>query len=508
MSFKCSHMLGNAAEMLFNTASRVSDRPAVIDASAGSETSYDCLRSDTLAILAQLRRHCVAPGERVAILLPRGAASAAAYFGVLAAGAAAVPVSEALKPRQIDYILRHAGARCVLSAGRLRELLPKDIPALDVEELLNDKADHAPTGPVARTGGDLAHLIYTSGSTGMPKGVAVSHGNVWAGTSAVVDYLAINKADRIASLLPFSFDYGLNQLLCSVATGATLVVERSPVPQRIVESLFAFEVSVLPAVPPLWLQLLTSERFGAERLGRLRAMTNTGGHLPKEAVCRLRHAQPEADLILMYGLTEAFRSAYLSPRLVDAKPGSIGRAIPGAEVLVLREDGTPCAAGEVGELVHRGPTVTLGYWNDPAATAERFRPNPLHPAGMPDVERVVFSGDLVYRDAAGDHFFVGRRDSLIKSLGHRVSADEVCEALYASGEIVEAIISTEPDAIRGSAIIAHVVLDKDGDLDRLKRFAARELPRHMQPVRFEKQASLARTASGKHDPRAMAVPAE
>jgi acyl-CoA synthetase (AMP-forming)/AMP-acid ligase II len=201
----------------------------------------------------------------------------------------------------------------------------------------------------------------------------------------------------------------------------------------------------------------------------------------------------------MYGLTEAFRSSYLPADRVDRKPGSIGRAIPGAELLVLREDLTPCAPGEVGQLVHRGPTVALGYWNDPEATARVYRPNPLRPDGAPDSERVVFSGDLVYRDQEGDLFFVGRDDAMIKTLGYRVSPDEVADVLYASGEVVEALVTSEPDERRGARVVAHVVMRKKGSLERLEEFARRELPRYMQPSRIEQRAELRRTPSGKHD---------
>jgi len=201
----------------------------------------------------------------------------------------------------------------------------------------------------------------------------------------------------------------------------------------------------------------------------------------------------------MYGLTEAFRSTYLQPELTDRKPNSIGQAVPGAEVLVLNDDLLPCAAGETGELVHRGPTVALGYWNDPEATAGRFRAHPLRPAGTPDTERIVFSGDLVYKDEDGDLFFVGRRDRMIKTLGYRVSPDEVADVLYASGEVVEAIVTAEPDEVRGSRIVAYVVLTPTGDVGRLQAFCGRELTRYMQPSRIELRSALHRTPSGKHD---------
>jgi acyl-coenzyme A synthetase/AMP-(fatty) acid ligase len=258
-------------------------------------------------------------------------------------------------------------------------------------------------------------------------------------------------------------------------------------------------VSVLPAVPPLWHQLLNVPDFVERPIPSLRLLTNTGGHLPGESVRALRACQPQARLFLMYGLTEAFRSTYLPPDQTDQRPESIGRAIPGAEVLVLRDDLTECGPGEVGQLVHRGPTVALGYWNDPEATEKRFRPNPLRPEGTPDAERVVFSGDLVRRDEEGFLHFVGRTDRMIKTLGFRVSPDEVASVLHASGEVVEVVVGSEPDPARGERIVAIVVMRAGGSVETLRRFAGAELPRYMQPARYDVRAALPRTASGKHD---------
>jgi amino acid adenylation domain-containing protein len=488
--------------MLVRTAESQSGRMAVAERS--ESVGYAQLAGRALAVAVALADAGIRPGERVAVLLRRGADAAAVFFGILAAGAVVVTVNETLRPRQIEHILSHSGARFLVSSSDMLDRLPRDVGPdtrkLDVADIPS-AADRAPAG---RIGSDVAQIIYTSGSTGLPKGVTISHANLWAGMEAVTTYLGIQPSDRIASLLPFSFDYGLNQLLCCAGTGAALVVEHSPVPQQIARVLREREVTVLPAVPPLWLQLLGTETFRADPIPSLRLFTNTGGRLPPEAVRRLREAQPQAALVLMYGLTEAFRSAFLPPERADRKPGSVGQAIPGAELLVLRDDFTPCEPGEHGELVHRGPTVALGYWNDPETTARVFRPNPLRPAGTPDAERVVFSGDRVYRDEEGDLFFVGRDDQLIKTLGYRVSPDEVADVLYASGEIVEAAVTSEPDALRGAVIVAYVVLGADGDLDRLTQFAAQELPRYMQPGRIEVRDALPRTTSGKHDPAALA----
>jgi acyl-CoA synthetase (AMP-forming)/AMP-acid ligase II len=287
-----------------------------------------------------------------------------------------------------------------------------------------------------------------------------------------------------------------------MATRACLVVERSTLPQQIVATLRAAGVTVLPCVPPLWLQLLSVPSFRSEPIPSLRAMTNTGGRIPLEGVKQLRVANPHAKLFLMYGLTEAFRATYLPPSLVDQHPDSIGRAIPGSEIYVLRDDLTPCDVNEVGELVQRGPTVGAGYWGDPEATAKVYRPNPLRPSGAPESERVVFSGDLVRRDENGLLFYVGRRDQLIKSLGFRVSPDEITDVIFASGQVVEAVVGTAPDERRGDSIVAYVVLNEGGSLDRVREWCRRELPRYLQPSRVEAREALPRTSSGKFDVRA------
>lgn len=485
--------------MLDDAAARAGDAPAVVDRQ--SRVSYAQLRDAAGRVAAGLRALGVDPGDRVALLLNRGATAAAAFFGVAASGGIAVILNETLRPRQIEHVLTHCDARILLCSRELLAALPRALESrariVDVAEL----AGSAPLEPVARIGNDVAQIIYTSGSTGLPKGVAITHANLWAGARAVSEYLRISDTDRIASLLPFSFDYGFNQLLCSVLNRATLVVERSPLPQQIALTLRQRDVTVLPCVPPLWLQLLGAPEFYASPMSQLRLMTNTGGRVPVEAVRRLRQVQPQAKLVLMYGLTEAFRATYLPPEEVDAHPDSIGRAIPGTEIMVLHEDGSECAAGEEGELVQRGPTVAAGYWNDPETTARVFRANPRRPAGAPDAERVVFSGDVVRRDEDGRLYFIGRRDRIIKTLGFRVSPDEVCEVLYASGDVAEAIVGAEPDEQRGERIVAYVVLKPKGDAGHLQRFCRAELPRYMQPARIEVMAVLPRTSSGKFDLR-------
>jgi amino acid adenylation domain-containing protein len=488
----------NIALLLWRTAEVLPHTAAIVERETSA--SYIELRARAESVAVELARLGVQPGDRVGILLDRGADAAAAFFGVAAAGAVAININETLRPRQIEYILQHSRAAALISEPTMLARQPRQI-ASDASVLSMNELGVAECEPVVRVNPDFAQIVYTSGSTGLPKGVTVMHQNLWAGARAVTHYVEITAADRIASLLPFSFDYGFNQLLCAVAAGATLVVEKSPLAQQIVTTLREREVTVLPCVPPLWLQLLHTPSFTERPLPRLRAMTNTGGRIPVDGVRQLRRSHPHAKLFLMYGLTEAFRATYLPPELVDEHPDAIGGAIPGAEILVLREDLTPCGVNEVGELVQRGATVTAGYWGDPVTTAAVFRPNPLRAEHAPDSERVVFSGDLVRRDANGILYYVGRRDKLIKSLGFRVSPDEVADVIYSSGHVAEVVVTTEASEERGDAIVAYVVLRPHGAIEHVERFCRAEMPRYMQPSRIDAVAEIPRTTSGKFDVR-------
>lgn len=491
----------NVAGLLWRAARACAGRPAVVE--RGGTTDYESLQGRAGAIAAALLDARLRACDRVGIFLDGGADAVAAFFGVAAAGGIAVVINESLRPRQVEHILQGAGASLLLTSQDLLSRQPRPLETQSRILLIHDVPDRATRDPVPRIGTDPVQIVYTSGSTGLPRGVTVTHANLLAAAETVIEYLGIVATDRIASVLPFSFVYGMSQVLCAAGSGAALVVERSPLAAQLVAALRAQAITVLAGVPPLWQQLLNVAAFRDKPIPSLRVATNAGGHLPVPVVKALRKAQPHARLFLMYGLTEVLRSTFLAPEEVDRRPDSMGRAIPGAEVLVLREDLTPCPPGEVGELVHRGPTVTLGYWNDPEATARVFRPHPLRPAGAPDAERVVFSGDLVRRDAEGWLYFVGRRDRMIKTLGYRVSPDEIATVLYASGEIAECIITSELDEARGERIVAFVVLQGGGSLERLKAYGGVELPRHMQPARYEVRDALPRLPSGKHDVAAL-----
>lgn len=481
---------------------------AVID---GDGTwSYGALTRLVTHNAARLCARGLVPGDRVVVFLDKCIESVVALYAVWMAGGIAVPANEGLRSRQVCHLLGDSGATLLVSnARKVARLDPGTTLGVDVMEIDLDVVVAAPTQapPSALAGGRTpAAILYTSGSTGRPKGILLSHANLTAGARIVTGYLGLRRDDRVLSVLPFSFDYGLNQLLCAVRVGATLALQRSHFPPDICRALERQRITVLAGVPALWIQLMA--RFSplpTLALPDLRILTNSGGAFPAALVDRYRAHLPHAQLFLMYGLSEAFRSTFLPPDLLDRKPGSIGRAIPETEVFVLDAGGAArvCADDEPGELVHRGPTVALGYWQNPKATAERFRPDPFAPASG---EIVVYSGDVVRRDADGFLFFVGRRDQLIKTQGFRVSPEEVEEVLYASGLVAEAVAGGVADESGDTAIVVHVVPAEPATFatDALLTFCRREMPAYMVPKSVQVHASLPRTGSGKVDRKAVA----
>lgn len=494
----------NIATFLWATAERDGAATALVD---GADTlPYAALRLRAAGVASRLRQLGVARGDRVAVFLERSPDAVACFFGILAAGNIAIVVNERLRPRQIEHILGNCGASLLLTSAEMLARQPRALETsarvTDIAHVLCDASD----SPQARADSDAAVIIYTSGTTGLPKGVALTHANLSIGVGIVARYLGLRADDRVASLLSLSTVYGINQLLSSVTVGAALLLERSPLAAEIVADLRALGVTVMAGVPPLWLQLLAVPDFRDQPIATLRQMQNAGGHLPTEATRRLRRAQPHSQIILQYGMTEVIRTTYLPAEEVDRRPDSMGRPMPGVEVLVVRDDGTLCAPGEVGELVHCGPTVAAGYWNDPEATARVFRPHPLRPGSG---ERVVFSGDMVRRDGEGFLYFVSRRDRMIKTMGYRVGPDEVGDVLHASGEILETVVTSQPDPERGEVIVAFVVLRPGGSVDRLARYCRAELPAYMLPSRITPREQLPRLASGKYDiPALLGQPAE
>lgn len=497
---------------------------------------YDRLAGSVERCAAGLLRLNLDRGERVGIFLEKRLETVVASFAAAAAGGVFVPINPLLKPDQVAFVLADCEVRVLITSterlARLADVLGAGCPALRHVVTVDGEPEMSPTPTPTPFGShrwaalldaepavghrvidtDVAAILYTSGSTGRPKGVVLSHRNLVAGAKSVASYLENGPDDTLLAALPLSFDAGFSQLTTAFHAGARVVLLNYLLPRDVLKAVERERVTGLTAVPPLYLQLLQlewPEGAGAS----LRYFANTGGRMPAETLAALRRRLPGARPFLMYGLTEAFRSTYLPPEEVDRRPDSIGRAIPNAEILVLRGDGTPCEANEPGELVHRGALVGLGYWNDPERTAERYKPlppsTPGRGSGLPLPEYAVYSGDTVRRDAEGFLYFVGRRDEMIKTSGYRVSPTEVEEALYAGGRVGECAAFGVEHALLGQAIV--VVATAVGgaetlDVGALLADCRGRLPAYMVPAAIRRvDGPLPRNPNGKIDRRLLAT---
>ena len=448
-----------------------------------------------------------AKGARVATWAAKGELTCLMPLAAARAGLVHVPINPLLKRAQVKHILEDSGASMLIAnAGRLKSLEDGDSgpqcrvleenAALEASKGAGRSLDPSEANPDA-----LAAILYTSGSTGRPKGVMLSHANLWLGAVSVADYLKMAADDVTLAVLPLSFDYGQNQLFSTWIAGGCIVPLDYLFPRDVVKACAAHKITTLAAVPPLWVQL-TELDWDDEATANMRRLTNSGGALTTDLVRDLRKDLPQADLYPMYGLTEAFRSTYLDPSLVDAHPTSMGTAIPFAEILVINDAGLLAQPDEEGELVHSGPLVAQGYWQDPERTAERFRPAPAASeyGGM-----AVWSGDRVKRSADGLLYFVGRRDAMIKSAGNRISPAEVEEAALSTGLVAEAIALGIPDERLGHAVhlVARAEAGTQEDSKALAKALAKELPNFMHPKEYHWKDAMPLNPNGKIDRNAL-----
>jgi amino acid adenylation domain-containing protein len=507
-------------ESLQRSAQSTPDALAII--SGNERLSYGDLWRQSVRMANALKARDVRRGDRVAIYLDNTWQCAVALYGTLLADAVFVLINPQTKSQKLAYILQDSGAKVLVAEAHLLtaaesalsnpllQLKPpptlivagdhRSTTAESMRDVLAHASDDLPeTSNIAL---DLASLIYTSGSTGEPKGVIHSHQSMRFALESLVEYLGIQSDDKILCMLPLAFDYGLYQLLMAVHTGATLVLERSFTYAAQIFNLLRNErVTVFPGVPTVYALLLAADDESPLRFPHVRKVTNTAAALPATYNKRLQAIFPNADLYRMYGLTECKRVCYLDPELVDQKPNSVGRAIPGTETLLLDDDRQPVAPGKTGKLYVRGPHVMLGYWQQPEKTAQM-----IHEGPTPG-ERMLCTQDYFREDEDGCLYFIGRSDNIIKSRGEKVSPVEVESVLYSLPGVRDAAVIGVPDRVLGQAIHAVVSLNDGADLDELKirKFCAQRLENFMVPTHILLMPELPKSPNGKIDNKTLAT---
>ncbi|WP_339827765.1 acyl-CoA ligase (AMP-forming), exosortase A system-associated [uncultured Parasphingorhabdus sp.] len=476
--------------------------------------SYKMLNHRVGLLAAWLLAQNMVQGDRVASWLAKTELACIMPLAAARAGLVYVPVNPVLKQAQVAHIVADSGARLLISnAGRLKMLEDSNINskcALFEDKTVSTALEAIETpmapSPATTDTDDLVAILYTSGSTGRPKGVMLNHANLTLGALSVAEYLKLSNDDRTICVLPLSFDYGQNQLFSTWAAGGCAVPLDYLTPRDVMKACAREKITTLAAVPPLWVQLVEHE-WPDDAVTSMRRLTNSGGALTPSLVKQLRSIfGAGTDIYAMYGLTEAFRSTYLDPALIDDNPTSMGTAIPFAEILVVNEAGEVAEPDEAGELVHCGPLVAQGYWNDPERTAERFKSAP-DASGYGGI--AVFSGDTAKRGDDGLLYFVSRDDAMIKSSGNRISPTEIEEIAVESGIIVEAVALGVPDERLGQAIrIFARPAERESDsaavTEQLAKYLKQNLPNFMHPRDIVLLSEFPKNPNGKLDRNALA----
>lgn len=495
-------------DTLKDTVFRCPGKVALIAGEARLTFAEIDLASDRLA--AEFQRRGVARGDRVAVMLDNCPEMVIALWAALKAGGVFMPVNHGTKGDKLAFMLADAEARLLVAPAALAERVLTALAAApsvttviwagEGKELEGPRLSQVlarPQGPVKDPGlidQDLCLLIYTSGSTGRPKGVMMTHANIVNNVWSISTYLGNTADDVVLCLLPLSFDYGLFQVLTGARVGFTVVLERSfAYPYEALKQIERHRVTGLPGVPTIFATLLQFAPFAGLDLSSLRYLSNTAAPFPPAHIRRFRQLWPQVTIFSMFGLTECTRVGYLDPARLEAKPGSVGRAMPNSEAYVVDDHGRRLPPGEIGELVVRGSSVMRGYWRRPEDTAKALRDGEI------PGEKVLHTGDLFRMDEDGDLYFIGRKDDVFKCKGEKVSPREIETVLWELDAVAEAAVIGVPDPVEGMAIKAYVVAREGSGLSEqeLRKHCRARLEPQLVPKHIEFCTALPKTDSGK-----------
>lgn len=483
------------------------------------EYSYAQLKNSVVSLASSLHDMGLEKGDRVAIFINNSFPCTVAIYAASLAGGVFIVINPQTKADKLKYILKDSGANILITEARLQnEFIPAVKEVISVErtiisfegsEKIQDTSIQFVTfdefvsssHETTRIGNntipvDLASIIYTSGSTGFPKGVMMTHQAMVFTTWSLIEYLRLSEHDRIMLVLPLAFDYGLYQLLMAITVGATLIVEQSfTFPATTFKQIEINKPTVFPGVPTIFAMIIASHKKMAVSFESITKITNTAASLTAEYIPYLKEIFPNALIFKMYGLTECKRVSYLEPELIDSKTSSVGKAIPGTEVLLRTPDGKKVNSGEPGILYVRGPHVMSGYWNKDELSNEMLKP------GFYPWEQMLCTNDWFKMDEEGFLYFLGRNDDIIKTRGEKVSPVEVENVLYKIKGINEVVVVGIPDEIMGEVIVAFVSLHKNADLNEkiLMHTCISNLENFMVPQKIVLIEEMPRSANGKID---------
>ena len=505
-------LLGEALEFSYR------EHPAKIAAFfGGKEFSYADLKNSAENLALHLTSIGIKKGDRVAIFMNNSWQCIVSVYGITLAGGVFLVINPQTKANKLQYILDDCSAKVIISEPFLvHEFSPAlessteiievilsgakqsnskiDFEFKDFDEIIQNKESNSALPHIIPN--DLAALIYTSGSTGFPKGVMMTHQSMVFTSWSLIEYLRLTEDERIMLVLPLAFDYGLYQLLMAITIGGTLIIEHSfNFPPTIFRQIEELKPTVFPGVPSIYAIMIAAYKKTGQTFNSIKKITNTAANLPDEFISDLKNIFPNALIFKMYGLTECKRVCYLEPELIDLKPNSVGKPIPGTEVFLLSPEGKPVSSGETGTLYVRGPHVMAGYWNKEELTNEMIKP------GLIPGERILCAHDLFKMDEDGFLYFQGRNDDIIKTRGEKVSPIEVENAIHKINGVREAAVFGIPDVLLGESIVAFItthdqiqIAEKD-----IQQNCKNQLEPFMVPQKVLFIAEMPKSSNGKID---------
>ncbi len=480
---------------LSTSAKTYGDKNAIVYGK--TQASYCDLAGYAHTIAHWLLENGLNIGDRVAILTDNPIHYVSCYFGILQAGGIVVGLNTQTTERTLGVTIDDCTPSFVLISERSRKYLAfaESLPSTTAAEIDTLLRTFSITGKnisqikVPLSTHDLAQIIYTSGTTGKPKGVMLTHGNLIANTLSTVEYLQLSHQDTLMAVLPFFYSYGNSLFLTHIAVGASLIVNQSFVyPNVILDQMVKEKVTGLSGVPSTFALLMHRSAVRDYTFPCLRYLTQAGAAMSPSLANQLNEIFPNIDIYIMYGQTEAApRLSYLAPEELKKRPGSIGRAIPGVTLEVLKNDGTPAGLREVGEIVASGANIMKGYWQRPIETELALRDGKL------------WTGDLAYYDEDGFLYMVSRKSDMIKCGSHRIAPKEIEEVLLELEGLVEVAVTGVEDTILGEIICAYLVKSQNNEMSEkdIMKYCKQNLPSFKVPHKIIFLDELPKSNSGK-----------
>jgi amino acid adenylation domain-containing protein len=495
-------------EMLAEAAEKYTHKKAFINNQ--KYFTFSEIDESSTRVARFLKLHGIKKGERIGIFSVKNIQEIIALFAIIKLGCVFVHLNPHFKEDQLLHIISDCNIRnlfiheskvkvftrtgldrnsfhLIISLSSSSSLEPRYNNIYYLDRIIKESSPLSEVHSEINEN-DPASIIYTSGSTGKPKGIIVTHRIFHDATVISAEVLENNSDDRLISVTPFSFDGALSQLFTSIYTGGTLVLQESVFPKDIVNTMLKEKITGFHAVPSFW-RMLLQRHSPLEKYDYpyLRYVSIIGEVFPRDDLMKLKSILVHTKFYMMYGITEAFRSTFLHPEDFDHKYPSAGKPFPGVEIKIINDQGKECKPGEVGEIVHKGVFVSPGYWNNPEKTSEVFK------------DGMVYTGDLGKMDEAGYLYFSGRKDVMFKSMGYRISPEEIEGCLCGIQGVTEAAVCNVSDKENGNHIKAFIVCEKNAlitEKDIINHCKAK-LPYYMVPAILEFRSSISKTGTFK-----------